>query len=155
MLRSARSSPSRSTSPMPIRNPGPARLASTFAFASALVCLPGPAPESRGAEAARPAEGTAKPAVTFNKDIAPLVFKNCTSCHRPGEVAPFPLLEYRDVVRKAELIRSVTAGRVMPPWKAEPGSGHFADERRLNDDEIALIDRWVEAGKPEGEPGDL
>src|SRR3954454_6597444 len=112
MLRSARPTPSRSTFPTPIRNPDPARLPSALAFASALVCLPGPAPESRGAEAAaRPAEGAAKPAVTFNKDIAPLVFKNCTSCHRPGEVAPFALLDYRDVVRKAEVIRSVTAGR--------------------------------------------
>src|SRR3954469_14694917 len=94
----------------------------------------------------RTAEGAAKPAVTFNKNITPLVFKNCTSCHRPGEVAPFPLQDYRDVARKAELTRRVTAGRVIAPRKAEPGSGHFADERRLGDDEIALINRWVEAG---------
>jgi hypothetical protein len=93
--------------------------------------------------------------VTFNKEIAPLLFQQCVSCHRPGEVAPFSLLGYRDALKRAKLIQSVTAGRIMPPWKAEPGSGHFADERRLTDDQIALIDRWVEAGAPEGDPADL
>src|SRR5437879_4684950 len=71
--------------------------------------------------------------VTFTRDIAPLVFQRCATCHRPGEVAPFPLLSYRDVSKRAELITSVTGERTMPPWKAEPGFGHFADDRRLTD----------------------
>ena len=101
------------------------------------------------------ASGAEKTPVTFNKEIAPLVFQRCASCHRPGEVAPFSLLSYRDVSKRAELIRDVTTERVMPPWKAEPGSLHFADERRLTDDQIALISRWIKDGTPEGDPADL
>ncbi len=93
--------------------------------------------------------------VTFNKDIAPLVFEHCASCHRPGEVAPFSLLGYRDVSKRAELVRTVTSERAMPPWKADSQSAHFADERRLSDAQIDLIAQWVKAGAPEGEPGDL
>jgi mono/diheme cytochrome c family protein len=93
--------------------------------------------------------------VTFNKDIAPLVFKRCTPCHRPGEVAPFPLLDYQQVSKRAKLIKEVTSTRIMPPWKAEPGAGHFADERRLTDDQVATIARWVDAGTPEGDKTDL
>lgn len=92
--------------------------------------------------------------VTFNKEIAPIIYKNCSSCHRPGEAAPFPLLSYQDVAKKGKLIATVTAARFMPPWKAEPGSYSFKDERRLNADEIALIADWVKDGMPEGKPGD-
>jgi hypothetical protein len=99
--------------------------------------------------------GETRTAVTFNKDIAPLVFERCAGCHRPGEVAPFSLLGYGDVRKRAELIRTVTHERTMPPWKAEPGALHFADERRLSDDQVALIDRWVQSGTPEGDPADL
>ena len=60
--------------------------------------------------------------VTFNKQIAPIIFNNCSSCHRPGEAAPFSLLSYKDVVPKARLIAAVTSSRQMPPWKAEPAS---------------------------------
>ena len=98
----------------------------------------------------------AEPAVTFNKDIAPLVFENCSGCHRPGEVAPFSLLNYRDVSKRAGQIKEAVASKAMPPWKAEPGaSGHFADERRLTDAQIATLSRWVDAGTPEGDAADL
>src|SRR5262245_12555637 len=80
------------------------------------------------------ATSDAKRTLTFNKDVAPVLFANCTSCHRPGEVAPFPLLTYRDVQKRSELIRDVTSARTMPPWKAVSGFGHFAGERRLNDE---------------------
>jgi hypothetical protein len=70
-------------------------------------------------------------------------------------VAPFSLLTYRDVSKRARLIQTVTGERSMPPWKAEPGAGHFADERRLSDDQIAMLARWVEAGAPEGDSADL
>ena len=93
--------------------------------------------------------------VTFNKDIAPIVFANCASCHRPGEVAPFPLLSYSDVRRHAKEIGELTHSRTMPPWKAEPGFGDFAGVRRLTEDQIALIQQWVKSGRPEGDPGDL
>src|SRR6266478_2818097 len=58
--------------------------------------------------------------VTFNRQIAPIIYRNCSSCHRPGEAAPFPLLSYQDVVKKATMAAKVTKSHVMPPWKAEP-----------------------------------
>jgi len=102
------------------------------------------------------AEVSPSPAkVTFNKDIAPLVFERCATCHRPGEVAPFSLLSYRDVSKRTELIKTVIEDRTMPPWKAVPGSGHFADSRRLSDEQVALILKWVKEGSSEGDPADL
>lgn len=100
-----------------------------------------------------PAEGADE--VTFNKHVAPILFRRCAECHRPGEVAPFSLLGYRDASKRAGQIAELTAGREMPPWKAEPGAGHFADERRLSDDEIATIRRWADSGAIEGDPADL
>ncbi len=88
---------------------------------------------------------------TFNKDIAPILYANCATCHRPGEVAPFPLLTYQDAAKRASLIAGAVGGRFMPPWKAEPGFGDFAGERRLTDAQIALIQDWAKAGAPEGE----
>ena len=91
-------------------------------------------------------------APTFNHDIAPLLYRNCAECHRPGQVAPFSLLSYEDAKKRAALIAAVTEKRYMPPWKAETGYGHFQDERRLSDAEIARIGAWVKAGAPEGDP---
>jgi tetratricopeptide (TPR) repeat protein/mono/diheme cytochrome c family protein len=98
------------------------------------------------AEPARP------PDVTFNRDIGPLVFENCAPCHRPGEAGPFSLLSYADVRRRAEQIAQVTSIRFMPPWPPEPGYGDLAGARRLRDDQIALLQRWVAQGAPEGPP---
>jgi mono/diheme cytochrome c family protein len=97
--------------------------------------------------------GTAFPASpTFDKDIAPILYQNCAGCHRPGEVAPFSLLTYNDAAKRASLIATVTAKHYMPPWKAEPGYGHFEDERRLTDSQIATIAEWARNGAPEGDP---
>src|SRR4051794_16772824 len=116
---------------MPRRDPSTPR--PILAFALALLAAPGLAPAG---EAPGPrADGT----LTYAKDIAPIVYRRCSSCHRPGEVAPFSLLSYRDVSKRAGLIAELTEKRSMPPWKAEPGSGPFEDERRLTDGEIALI----------------
>lgn len=87
---------------------------------------------------------------TFNRDIAPILFENCAACHRPNEVAPFPLLTYEDARRKAKTIARVVEERSMPPWKAAQGHGEFLGQRRLNDGQIATIRRWAEAGAPEG-----
>jgi len=106
----------------------------------------GPAP--RGA--ADPAR-----AVTFNKDVAPIIFQHCTSCHRPGEIAPFSLQTYEDVKQRASLIADATTHRFMPPWKPDPGYGDFEGERRLTDDQIAVIRQWVADGVLEGTPADL
>lgn len=93
--------------------------------------------------------------VTYTKQIAPLLWKNCAGCHRPGEVGPFSLLSYNDAAKRADFLASITAERRMPPWKAEPNFGKFHDERRLSEEEIALLAKWAAAGAPEGDPGDL
>jgi mono/diheme cytochrome c family protein len=109
----------------------------------------------RAARAGEAAAGRERGRVTFTRDIAPILFQRCASCHRPGEVAPFPLLSYRDAGKRARLIKTVTTERSMPPWKAEGELGHFSNDRRLTDEEIALLARWVDEGAPEGDPADL
>src|SRR5687768_11863843 len=138
------------------------------------------------------AEKSAARAVTFN-DVAPILFQNCASCHRPiddapqagsrlvrrspegeggtsGPVppkpsakadpicvagAPFSVLEYEPVRRYARAIASAVERRSMPPWLPEPGHGVFAGERRLTDDQIALIRKWVDSGAPQGNPAEV
>ena len=94
-------------------------------------------------------------AVTFSKDIAPILFDRCAQCHHPGGPAPFSVLAYATVRQRATQIAAVTARRFMPPWKAESESGEFVGQKRLTDREIALIQRWVEAGAAEGDPRDI
>src|SRR5579863_645198 len=89
---------------------------------------------------------------TFSHDIAPIIYQNCSSCHRPGESAPFPLLSYEDARRHAPQIVAVTKSRIMPPWLPEPGYGDFQDAHRLTDAEIKRISEWVDAGTPQGNP---
>src|SRR6476659_4352943 len=72
--------------------------------------------------------------VTFNKDVAPIVFANCAPCHRPGEVAPFSLLTYDDAMKHGRTIAAVTAKRFMPPWLPEHGEFPILGERRLSDE---------------------
>lgn len=93
--------------------------------------------------------------VTYNRHVAPIIQTQCQSCHRPGEVAPFSLTNFGEVVSKASAIGEVTAGRIMPPWKAAPGHGVFKGERRLTDHEIATIQKWIADGLTEGNPADL
>ena len=92
----------------------------------------------------------ASSAVTFNGQIAPIIYGNCSPCHHPGEAAPFSLLSYQDVVKKGKTIGKATASHIMPPWKAEPASYSYRDERRLTDEEITMIQSWVSQGMPEG-----
>ncbi|HYG77594.1 MAG TPA: EF-hand domain-containing protein [Planctomycetota bacterium] len=101
------------------------------------------------------AAGAADEPVTFNKHVAPIIFANCTGCHRDGEVAPFALNNYADAKSHAKQIARVTKSRFMPPWKAEPGYGDFHDARRLSDQQIATITKWVEQGSIEGNAADL
>lgn len=90
--------------------------------------------------------------VTWSEHIAPIVYRSCAQCHRLGHAGPFPLLSYRQARDRAELIRSATATRYMPPWPADPGYRHFVGENVLTEEQIALIGRWVEQGSPEGDP---
>jgi tetratricopeptide (TPR) repeat protein/mono/diheme cytochrome c family protein len=93
-------------------------------------------------------------AATFYKDIAPIVYRNCSPCHRPGEAAPFSLLSYRDAKAHAHQIADVTKRHLMPPWLPESGYGEFEGERRLNSAQIQMIEDWVQQGSPAGSPAD-
>jgi hypothetical protein len=90
--------------------------------------------------------------ITFSETIAPIIYTNCATCHRPGEAAPFTLMSYDDVKKRGVLIATVTQSGYMPPWHAAHGYGEFAEERRLTDQQIADIGAWVKAGMPQGDP---
>lgn len=92
----------------------------------------------------------AAPPVTFYGRIAPIIYSECSRCHRPGESAPFALLTYDDVKRHATQIAAVTKRRYMPPWLPEAGHGEFVEERRLSAQQIQLIQDWVQQGAPAG-----
>jgi len=89
--------------------------------------------------------------ITFSEHVAPIVYQNCVTCHRPGEAAPFSLISYDDVKKRGALIATVTKARYMPPWHAAHDFGEFADERRLTDQQIATIGAWVQQGMPQGD----
>jgi mono/diheme cytochrome c family protein len=95
------------------------------------------------------------PAVTFSRDVAPILQANCQECHRPGEIGPFSLLTYQDAQENGSLIKEYTQQRIMPPWKPVPGHGEFRNERRLTDEQIRTLAAWVDADMPEGDPKDL
>jgi hypothetical protein len=89
---------------------------------------------------------------TFAEDVAPIVYRNCTSCHRPDGLAPFSLLDYESAAPKAGKIKSMVRSGQMPPWQAVGPRGVFRNDRRLTDEEKAIIIRWVDSG---AKPGDL
>ncbi|MGN6384899.1 MAG: tetratricopeptide repeat protein [Verrucomicrobiota bacterium] len=121
--------------------------------AGILRCLLLGAASSSILQAADPAPGNNP--ITFNKDIAPIIFQNCAECHRPGQAAPFSLLNYSDVKKKADTIVEVTQNHTMPPWLPEEGYGKFVGERRLSAKQIETIKGWVDQGSKEGDPSDL
>ena len=94
-------------------------------------------------------------APTYSKDVAPVLFKHCTTCHRQGEIAPMSLLTYTETRPWARSIGARVAAGIMPPWHADAGVGEFVNDRRLTALEKDTIARWVEAGAPEGDPRDL
>ena len=88
---------------------------------------------------------------TYTKDVAPLLADRCAMCHHPGGSAPFSLLTYADAKRRATQIASVAARRYMPPWQADPADGPFVGQHPLSAGEITLLQRWAEAGAPQGD----
>ena len=92
--------------------------------------------------------------VTFNKDVLPILQKNCQTCHRPGEIGPMPLLTYEGTRPWAKAIKTAVLTKKMPPWFADPKYGHFANDRRLPDADIAKLVAWVDANAPEGDAKD-
>ena len=96
-------------------------------------------------------------AVTFAKDVTPILQANCQTCHRPGAMGPMSLLTYEDVQPFAPLIKDKVEHRRMPPWYIETGIGiqDFKNDISLSDEEIRTIVQWVDAGAPLGNPADL
>jgi len=84
--------------------------------------------------------------VTFNKQVLPILQKNCQACHRPGEIAPMSLLTYQEVRPWAKAIKAAVVKRQMPPWFAEPAYGHFANDRRLTEADVATLSAWADGG---------
>jgi hypothetical protein len=102
--------------------------------------------------AAEAPQGPLPATVTYSEHVAPIVTSQCATCHRPGQAAPFSLLNYTDVRKHAKTMVRVTEERYMPPWQPEPGWGEYIGERRLTDRQIALLKKWVETGMAEGDP---
>jgi hypothetical protein len=94
-------------------------------------------------------------APTFSKDVAPILYKNCTVCHRPGEIGPFSLLTYAEARPWVKAIATQVTNGTMPPWHADPAYSSFANDRRLTAAEKDTILKWVAAGAPEGNRSDL
>ena len=94
-------------------------------------------------------------AVTFTKDVAPILYKNCVQCHRPGEIAPMSLLSYKEARPWARSIKEQVVSRDMPPWHADPRHGDFVNDRRLSRQDVETIAAWVDGGAKEGDPKDL
>ena len=102
-----------------------------------------------------PKTTTGAPVPTFTKDVAPILYKNCTTCHRPGEIAPMPLLTYEDARPYAKDILDEVGQGHMPPWHADQPAGTFENERRLSDaDKQTLLD-WAAHGAPKGNDREL
>src|SRR5687768_2764317 len=106
-----------------------------------------------GQYAARKPAGKDVP--TFSKDVAPIIFKNCAGCHRPGEIAPMSLLTYEDARPWAKAIRDEVSARNMPPWHTDAPAGTFHDERIISDSERATLEAWANGGAPRGNATDL
>ncbi len=96
----------------------------------------------------------AKGAVTYHRDVLPILQNQCQGCHRPGEVGPFALMTYPQAKKWGEDIKAYTANRQMPPWKPVGSDGLFRDERHLTHQEIATLAKWVDSGMSEGDPKD-
>src|SRR3954464_681349 len=99
---------------------------------------------------ARPQHESKGSAVTFNKEVLPILQKNCQTCHRPGQVAPMSFLTYDSTRPWAKAMKVQVTTRQMPPWSADPRYGPFANDRSLKQAEIDTLAAWVDQGAPEG-----
>jgi len=113
----------------------------TLVFAATVLAVA--TPTSVGTQAA--------PTPTFNKDVAPVVFSTCVTCHRPNQVAPMSLMSYAQVRPWARAIKDKVLRGEMPPWRADGRYGTFRNDRRLTPEQVKTIVGWVDGGAPEGE----
>src|SRR5688572_950690 len=109
-------------------------------------------PSLHGQYSRRPVE---KNIPTFSKDVAPIIYKNCAGCHRPGEIAPMSLLTYDEARPWAKAIRDEVGDRRMPPWHADAPAGTFHNERLLSDADRATLIAWANGGAPKGDSAAL
>ncbi|MGB2190805.1 MAG: c-type cytochrome, partial [Flavobacteriales bacterium] len=100
------------------------------------------------------ATATWSQAPTFHADIAPIIYQNCTECHRTGEIGPMPFTSYQEVSEYSSFISYVTSTGYMPPWTPDPEYSTLRGERFLTEEQIELLAQWHEAGAPEGDPAD-
>jgi hypothetical protein len=114
-------------------------------------------PASLHAQTAAVCRGVERACPTFAKDVAPILQRACQACHRPGAIAPMPLVTYADVRPWTKAIRQKVLAREMPPWfvDARVGVTRFKNDPTLTNDEIETIARWADAGAPQGNPADL
>ena len=94
-------------------------------------------------------------AVTFSKDVAPILQENCQTCHRPGDIAPMSLMTFKEARPWAKSIRQVVSDRTMPPWHADAPAGTFHNERILSEGERKTLASWATAGAPKGDDRDM
>jgi hypothetical protein len=94
-------------------------------------------------------------APTFSKDVAPILYSKCVTCHRPGEVAPMSLITYKDARPWARAIRDKVVSREMPPWHADPAHGSFRNDRSLTPAQIDTIVKWADGGARQGDPSQM
>src|SRR5690242_4624373 len=99
-------------------------------------------------------EVSAAGGVTFNKDVLPILQRNCQSCHRPGNIAPMSLLTYESARPWAKSMKAAVMSRKMPPWFADPQYGHFSNDRSMRQEDIDTIVQWVDGGAVQGDPTD-
>ena len=124
--------------------------AAVVMFSAALITAAGP-----GANPAVTQEARRPSVPTFTRDVAPILYQNCATCHRPGEIAPMSLLTYSDARKWAKAIRDEVEDGSMPPWHADPKHGKFANDRSLSAAEKETLAKWANGGAPEGDPKDL
>jgi len=124
----------------------------SFVLAAALILSAVSVSHLKGQTQSRQAD--AQSAVTFHKDVEPILQKNCQQCHRPGQIGPMSLLNYAQARPWARGVKDKVLKREMPPWFAEPGVGAFANDRSLSARDIDTIVKWVDAGAPEGDVKD-
>jgi len=127
-------------------------MTSRFVLCTSVVVLAAIAGAGRGIQAA-PQSTDGAP--TFTRDVAPILYANCVTCHRAGEIAPMSLISYQEVRPWARAMTKQIADGAMPPWHADAPTGTFSNERKLTAGEKLTIERWAAAGAPEGDPKDL
>ena len=99
-------------------------------------------------------EASAAGAITFNKDVLPILQQNCQTCHRPGNIAPMSFLSYETTRPWAKSMKAAVMSRKMPPWFADPQYSHFSNDRSLKQEDIDTIVQWVDGGAVQGDPKD-